>query len=158
MMQKKINGISLLELLLSLALIAILLVAATRFYESTRASEQTTEAVNILQHLTAASDKWFVLYKSYQKTDNGDISLQKLIELGWLPKNFVLADVNPWGGSINVAPQDSTDVTLTLSAIPDKDCTNLKELMQQQLNLVGNCSGGNYTATYSSAGSVAPSK
>ncbi len=152
-MRKKIRGISLLELLLSLALIAILLVMVTRFYESTQGSQRTNDAVEILQHLVAASDKWFALYKSYQKTGNGDIGLVKLTGLGWIPQNFMLANANPWGGAINVEPEDSSHVKFTLAEVPAKDCLNLQELMQKELGLVGTCdSENNYSAIYSSAG------
>ncbi len=154
-MQVKSRGISLIELLLSLAIIAILLVMATRFYESTRSSQQVNDATNVLQHLMAASDKWFSVYKSYQKTDNGDISLPQLITLGWLPKNFVFANANPWGGSINITPEDSTHVKFMLAHVPAKDCLNMQELLQQQLNLAGTCdTEGNYSAIYSSAGNT----
>lgn len=123
---KKQFGISLLEVMLSLSIIAIILVMATRYFAITMQSEKTNEAVKILQTVVKASDDWYYTYKTYQKSaNNPDISIAALINLGMVPKNYVETTANPWGGAIEISPRDANHVSIQLTEISSPACQNL---------------------------------
>jgi Tfp pilus assembly protein PilE len=128
---KKYIGISLLEVMLSLAIIAIILVMATRYFTITMHSEQGNEGVRTLQTVMKGSDDWFWTYKTYQSsTNNPDISITALANLGLVPKNFTEPNANPWGGTIEVTPTSATEVSITLTNLNLASCQNLVATMQ----------------------------
>ena len=130
---KKKFGISLLEVMLSLAIIAIILVMATRYFTIAMRSEKTNEAVKVLQTMMKASDDWLWTYKTYKKTaNNPDVSTAALINLGLVPKNYSAVDANPWGGTIDVKPNSENQVTIFLTNVNESDCQNLAAMMQNQ--------------------------
>lgn len=57
-MFKRQQGVSLLELMLSLAIIAVILTMATRFYQQTNETRKTNEAYQAVVGLVAAVDNW----------------------------------------------------------------------------------------------------
>lgn len=143
----KIAGISLLELMLSLAIIAILLVAASRYYESTRSAQEVNEAMNMLQNTLGAVDSWYSTFKSFKGTPNGDISIAALAEMGLVPKDFNTPNSNPWNGAIEISPVDNKNIQITLHSVPAADCLNLKEIMLKH-NVTGSCTNNNYVISY----------
>lgn len=143
------KGISLLEVLLSLTIIAIILLMATRYYEITNASGKMNDGVRVLNSLTAAADDWFVTYKTYQAAENiPAISKTALIQMGDLPQEYARDNANPWGGEINISPADVAHVTLELTKVPYGDCLNLKGIMQNRMNVADCPTAGGFKATY----------
>ena len=57
-LNRKEKGIGLLELMLSLAIIAVLLIMATRYYQSTRRSSQLNQIVQTTNAYIAAIETW----------------------------------------------------------------------------------------------------
>lgn len=90
------KGIGLLELLLSLVIISVLLVVATRFFKPTNLSQRSNEAIDMIQAIATAEQRWLM-------TNNeapGDV-LKTFVERGFLPDSFLNAK-NPWGGDMKV--------------------------------------------------------
>src|SRR5579871_4245828 len=138
-------GITLLEVLLSLAIIAIILVTATRYFQSTHSSQQVNEAVKMLQSVVSASDNWYWTYKSYQ-TANGSININALADMNLVPSDFASSS-NPWGGTISVTPEGDDHVKIQLTQMDTNDCNNLQQVMALR-GLVGVCDSGEYIAVY----------
>src|SRR3989338_2429435 len=93
------SGIGLLELTLALAIIAVLLLMATRYYQMARFSQQINEGIDVIQSVHGAAERWHAINDNY-----ADISLQALVDRDFLP---AMADqrespANPWGGGITV--------------------------------------------------------
>jgi hypothetical protein len=118
--------------MLSLAIIAILLIMATRYYQVTRSGEQINDGYRMVQQVIAGADDWYSTYKSYQTTPSGDISISKLVSMGLVPKNFVNQNVNPWGGAIAINPQDANHVQIQLTNVPINECLNLQDMANKQ--------------------------
>jgi len=140
----KLRGIGLLELMLALAIISILLVAATRYFASTDSSRKVNAAADMLQMVINASEDYRMDKNSYK-----DISLDNLKSL--LPSDFKASTGNPWGGGISVEPTDSgASVTLTMTKVPVKDGLSLTELMAKKKVTDGKCdaTGTATTCTY----------
>lgn len=130
--KKILYGISLLELMLSLAIIAILLVMATRYFTLARSIQQTNEAVNMLQTTMTAVDNWFWTFKKFKGTPNGDISVANLVSMNLLPKDFARQQINPWGGNLFVVAQGDTRVSIELDNVSFRDCKTLQNSMAKK--------------------------
>lgn len=142
---KKQVGIGLLELTLSLVVISILLIGATRYYQNTQNAQQVNETVNVLQTVLTGAENWKWMYKSYN-----DISITHLVETGLVPKDFEEEKATPWG-SITVESQGEDQVKLTVTNIPEKPCKDLSDIMSRsQVEAVGDCSDG-YIGVYPSS-------
>lgn len=130
--KKSINGISLLELMLALAIIAVLLVMATRYFNLARNIQQTNEAENMLQTTMNAVDNWYWTFKKFRGTPNGDISIENLVAMNLLPKDFANTTANPWGGHLVINPQSNGQVSIEFDNISSKDCTTLQNNMTKK--------------------------
>ena len=121
MQRKKTQGISLLELLLSLTIIAILLVMATRYYTSVRSEQQVNDAFVMVKQILGAGDNWYDTYKNY---DNPPISIPALQNLGLLPSDL---KNNPWGQSIDINQPPAVNYFSLSTVIPSQgECENLR--------------------------------
>lgn len=119
----KQNGIGLLELMLSLAIIAILLVTATSYYVTTRLNEQIDEAAEMVVAVYSAGQSWLQSHDDFSTA-----SIANFVADGSLPSNFAskTGSANPWGGDITVTGQKSSAVLgVTMTAIPQTACLNL---------------------------------
>ncbi len=81
-------GIGLLELMLSLAIIAVLLVMATKYYQQARMNQQINEAISLSQAIVAASANWVIGRDGYS-----GLSMDELINNAYLPAG---SKRNPW--------------------------------------------------------------
>lgn len=139
-------GIGLLELMLSLAIISVLLVMATRYYSSARQAQQVNDAISLTEAIIAGSENWVI-----GKNNFTAISMTELINGGFLPRG---SDRDPWHGAVSVTqgPSDS-QITITMQAIPNAACLNLaSKLYNQTANPNGAsaslCGGNVFTATF----------
>lgn len=145
---KKLRGIGLLELMLALAIISVLLVAATRYFASTDSSRKVNDAANMLQAVINASEDSRAANNSYAKITE----LKDLQDQGLLPSWTTTS--NPWGGDIQVkrSDDDGTSITMTLTNVREEDCKSLKDLMNKK-GVAGACEDKaitSYTGKYSS--------
>lgn len=139
---KKQGGIGLLELMLSLAIIAVLLVMATRYYESAQTGERVNDVVSIFQAMRASAANYSAGSPNYN-----DVTFQALIDSGLVPKslqgtNGDGAAVGPWGGKLNVVGSNNTlTVSLTGGSVPAKVCQGI---LTKRLDKYGavSCAGG----------------
>ena len=92
------RGIGLLELMLSLAIIAILLVMATRYFGAARRSQQTAAAITVVQAIMAAASNYALANNNSTSKITG---MSGLINSGYLPEST--SPNGPWGGPITVA-------------------------------------------------------
>lgn len=140
-------GYSLIELMLALAIIAVMLVIATRYYSTTSSSQKVNAGVNMLQVVINASEDIKNTTNSYKSIGK----IQDLIDQGLVPKNFSDTNINPWGGGINATSGTDTNFALTLTNVPLEDCLSLAEIMQQKgasFDKATSCKSNTYTANY----------
>ena len=123
----KIKGIGLLELMLSLAIIAILLVMATRYYSATTRSQRVDDTIQLLGEVETAVNS---------ALSNGDVTKYSLltdpsllVTNGYLSQARVTSDKksikSPWGDVVAWSAADNTGVELTFSNVPDQQCKDL---------------------------------
>jgi len=116
---KKQNGIGLLELMLALAIIAMLMVAASKYYKNTQMARKVQIAVESVQALYTAGERWVQDGGAY-----GDaFTIANLVTDGYLPGDFA-SSANPWG-TIAVAAVDTTHFKATFGTVPFDACNNI---------------------------------
>lgn len=117
---KKQTGIGLLELMLSLAIIAILLVMATRYFTSARQSQQVASAVSLVNAITAAAS-------NYAATEgNGSAPGSMGALASFLPPE---SSTDPWGGTVKVGGTSATAFTIALGNAPADACTMIGDAL-----------------------------
>lgn len=127
----KQQGIGLLELMLSLAIISILLVMATRYYKAARQAQQVNDAIALVQGIAGATANWVIGEEGYSKLT----SINKLITEGYLPKG---SERDPWQGTTEVTGNSST-VKVTLNDVPYAACISLQKKIQGEVSTFGTC-------------------
>jgi type II secretory pathway pseudopilin PulG len=89
------RGIGLLELMLSLAIIALLLIMATRYYAGTKRSKEITEVVSLVNAIRAGASN-YAIPGGYAPVHN---LMTTLMNAGLLPQG---SDTPPWGGDTKI--------------------------------------------------------
>jgi len=143
LIEYKQRGISLLEVMLSLVIIAAILLAATKFYESTRRSQLVNAAGSMIQALTTANGSWFYTYQSLAPKGGSPVSLSLLQEAGLVAADISSSTGNPWGGGVEVSPienqtlcpkiaKNACVVQIQFTLLPDlASCNDLSAVSQQ---------------------------
>lgn len=134
-------GIGLLELMLSLAIIAVLLVMATRYYESAQLGEQVNNFVGIVQAMRAAAAQYSAGQGNY-----GTLTFQTLVNAGLVPQSLAVNNgngVGPWGDNLSVTGAGGTlTVQLGNSAVSNGGCILIDQRMTNYATSVS-CTPGN---------------
>ena len=123
-------GISLLEVLLSLSIIAIILVLATRYFFVATNNNKVNTAISQISGIIAAIHTWKGINTSYT-----GVSVQVLYDAGQLANFPGLDDAtisavklkDLWGDEFNVTPaSDNNHVTITLTLPDAGNCEALR--------------------------------
>ncbi|QLH43968.1 MAG: prepilin-type N-terminal cleavage/methylation domain-containing protein [Coxiellaceae bacterium] len=116
---KSRKGIGLLELMLSLAIISVIIIMATRYYDMAHLSRRVNDTVSMIQTLRSASERWLVSHPDY-----ADISVENLQERNLLPSDF---GKNPFGGDITIESGNDANnqIEITVTKIPVTACKTL---------------------------------
>ena len=137
------RGISLLEVLLSLSVIAIILVMATRYYRSANQSQQASNALSIISGVVTAETAYSAANSAYV-FDIGTLNTD-----GYLPKS---AMTDPWGGQVTVTkPTSGGGFQVSLAGpIPNTTtCMALDAMVKNGPALAtSGCTGTSYWAQY----------
>jgi type II secretory pathway pseudopilin PulG len=154
------SGVGLLELLLSLAIIAIILIMTTRYYTVSSASQKVNAAVEMVNQVKVAMDKTLATVPAGSvPTELPTIVL--LVQQGLLPASYVStlegdkssSRTNPWNESISIGAVSAATYQIVLVTPTSDTCS----LVAKQINITsGNtvdsppalCVGGILTATF----------
>lgn len=138
----KQRGIGLLELMLSVAIIAILLIMATRYYKSASQGEKIANSISVLSGIIAAESQFAELNQgSYTATFN---------QLNLPPS----AQVSPWNQAAITLKVNAGSFTMTLAGIPTTPvdiCVNYIAPAMVSTGASATCGGGTATVTYPAA-------
>ncbi len=123
--QRRQKGIGLLELMLSLAIIAILLIMATRYYQSASLNNKINACVDMFAGVQGAVQNYRV--DNPGKIDENEVSVGALVQKGLLPPSYLkdreggAADPgkNPFGGTITISNFSGGKYTVAMNQIPD---------------------------------------
>ncbi len=139
-------GIGLLELMLSLAIIAAVLLLATRYYLQAREASNVTEATQVISTLVNASFKWLEGNDDFSKlTDVNTLVDDHLLPESWRDKK------DSWGGTLSISGYgpDNQQIEISLGGPSESACKNINDIMTRQgMQLSNNCAGGGYVGIY----------
>jgi Tfp pilus assembly major pilin PilA len=134
----KQRGIGLLELMLSIAIIAILLIMATRYYKNTNLAQRIANTMSIVGGVIGAETQYSVLNSGVYTSD-------------WLALNIGQPN-SPWGGG-TVKLTGTTDSSVIIG-VPNVDPTSCTGVLTTQIKAMGasvacpSSAGGTMTVTY----------
>lgn len=103
---KSVLGVTLLEIMLVLAIAAMIIVMSVRYYQTASASQQTNQFIEQINAIAAAADNLAQATGTYSKITNSTI--------GSLLPGGATSGLNvPWGGTMSINWSTSTyDITV----------------------------------------------
>jgi len=145
MIQLKQKGISLLEVLLSIAVGAFIIVMVLRLYSTVHNDMKVNKFLTNVNNIVNASYQWYEGQSQGFTHISGDV----LQSAGYI--DAVTLD-NPWGASITIAPSTPTGESVLIAAtVPLKECTLIAEhLANAASNKTTQCTTiqGSYTGIF----------
>lgn len=135
------KGIGLLELMLALAIIAVLIIMATRYYQTTSRSQKIAEAVTTVNAIVSAASNWRIGRVGFNGTPKLD--WKNLYDQGLLPKEMEdPKTASPWGAEITLVPVDNSTYEIGFPGLSTQECTALVGRFSASANIKAECSGG----------------
>lgn len=110
----KVLGVTLLEVMLVLAIAAMIILMSVRYYQSASSSQQANSVLQQIQGIVSAADSLAQGGGSYSSVSMSNQTLQPLLPQG--------AFVTPWGDPIEVSPGDATKFTIKIGNVPSGVC------------------------------------
>lgn len=98
------KGIGLLELMLSLAIIAVLIIMVTRYFSPASLAQQTNDTVDTIQAIATAGQRWLLTNDTYSTGPNQ--VLTDFVARNYLPDSFLNLQ-DSWGGDVTVTGNNS---------------------------------------------------
>lgn len=144
------RGLSILEVLFSLAIMAVIFaMVANYYYSQNKRYLEVGKAATQLQQLASVSYEW---QTAQAQSDFSGLSLAVLQKAGLLDANDNYSQIDPWGGAITLTAdkQDAHYISITLPKIPNYACTNLRSRMANvahSQSSADECAQGSYQIT-----------
>lgn len=142
------RGIGLLELMLSLAIIAILLIMATRYFTSANTNQQVSNATDMFNGVRASVNSYY--------SDNGPAAqaptLSGLVTAGYLPSSYGGSTSSPWGTAMSIPSATAGHFSVQMSSVPASACAMLIARLGQTIN-TASASGESVSPTSCGTGS-----
>lgn len=128
MKRSKILGVTLLEIMLVLAIAAMIIVMSVRYYQSTTSAQQTTSVLAQIQAVTAAADQL-----SQGPNGYGNVSTSSLASIMGGTSNLNTI----WGGTITVTSSSATVYSVSISNMPYQVCGGISAQLANNARFQG---------------------
>ena len=142
---KSASGVTLLEIMLVLAIAAMIIVMSIRYYQNATNSQNANAIVEQIQNITAAADNLAIGANSYSKLTTS--SLGTLVGTNNMK--------TPYNTPITLSGPTPTSYTVTVGTMPTAVCTSVASKLAANSKYSGGgstptCSGNTVTYTYDS--------
>lgn len=129
--QGKIKAIGLLELMLSLAIIAVLLIMATRYYSSASSSQKIQAGVDQVNAVKSAMQNYA---NAGMNSEYTSATIGSLVQAGYLPSNFLSSAsastaISPWGGVVKLTPS-TTYFEVSMDTQDESTCQAVEQKIE----------------------------
>lgn len=114
---KKPIGVTVLEIMLFLAIGALLIIMSVRYYDYARIHQQADSVLDQIHAITAAADNLAQGTSSYA----GSVTTSTIRSV--LPTHGLVA---PWGANIEITGSTSSSYTVSIPAMPAQICALMK--------------------------------
>lgn len=136
---KNVLGVTLLEVMLVLAIAAMVIIMSIRYYQSSNASQQTNATMEQIHAIASAMDN-IAQGGAGSYSDVTSATLEAVVG----PNNMV----SPTNAPITFSPIDATSYSVSIP-LSDVVCTSVLAKLQSQVKLTStSCSGGTLSYTY----------
>ena len=141
-------GIGLLELMLSVAIIALILMMGLRYYYVVRNTERVSNALSMIRSVHDAAAQYAQGQPNYL-----GVSMTVLNQAGLLPQDIKLGSgTNPWSGDITVTPTAvgglaNSSISIALTAVPVAACESMSTVLQAQ-SISTTCNSNNFIVVF----------
>lgn len=145
---QRMLGVTLLEIMLVLAIAAMVIVMSVRYYQSASVSQQTNATLEQIQAITAAVDSLAQGTGDYTKVASAD-----LINLVAPGQTSILS---PWGSAITFTPGSASTYTVAIAGMSAGVCSGLKARLaaNNHYTVSATCSGSNINFQYTYTSNV----
>jgi type II secretory pathway pseudopilin PulG len=138
---KSVLGVTLLEIMLVLAIAAMIIVMSVRYYQSATANQQANAALEMIQGITASADSLAQAKGTYSSVNASNIQ-------ALMPNTSMLL---PWGTAITIS-SGTTTYAVSLTSTPAAVCTLLSSRLgssKKYTSVTSTCtSAGTFSYTY----------
>jgi len=150
--KKSTRAIGLLELMLSLAIIAVLLIMATRYYSSASGTQKVQSATDMVNAIKAGVANYIAgsnIGLSDNDKDTTSVTIGSLVKAGYLPTSFQgSADddggddgtslITPWGDATATISVSRTTYGIDITKLGTKDaCQSVATKVNATMEEVG---------------------
>lgn len=140
----KMLGVTLLEVMLVLAVAAMIIVMSVRYYQTASANQQVNSMLSMVQAITASADGLAQGTGSYS---GGGVSTSTIKNL--MPNQNMNA---PWGSAVTLSATTASTYTVTFTGVPQTVCAQVKSRLAANQKYTGlatiDCSAATNTFTY----------
>ncbi len=148
-MKKLSYGLSLLEVLCSLVIMAVIFSLVVTYFFNNQQNVQTSKVATQIQQLASVSYEW---QSAQAQGDFSGLSLETLQNAGLFTKGNDYTELNPWGGAYSLSADTDNPhyLRITIPTVPEAACNNLREKMKNLAHAQaseGDCSKNNYFVT-----------
>lgn len=136
---KKQQGFTLIEIVIAIAVAAILLGGFIAYGSSTKDSARATKTVDVIRQISTAATTW-----GQSKSSYGSVSLSALQTGGYLATNV---SANPYGGAFTVSGSGTT-VTITSAGMTTNGCAQAIDLLTNDASSTPTCTSGTLSFSF----------
>lgn len=135
-------GVTLLEIMLVLAIAAMVIVMSIRYYQSASTNQKINAALNTITAIVGAGESYLASAPAA-----GMAALSNGVLLPYLGGTAM--PTSPWGGAVTVAGTGSTTYTITMTvSVGAGVCTQMLALLAQNNKFTSpTCTGGSLSFT-----------
>lgn len=119
---RAISGVTLLEIMLVLAIAAMVVVMSIRYYQSATTNQKVASTLNNITAIVAAGENYLAAQGKYDNIGDADIK-------PYMPGNEMPS--SGWGGAMSVGGGTASQYEITVPAIPTGACKQLAALVKQ---------------------------
>ncbi len=119
---KSMLGVTLLEIMLVLAIAALVIVMSIRFYQSASSSQKITATASLVQGIVAAAENY------YNGNNNSYTSISVNSIAPYMPGG--VPPTTAWGTAISVSSSATNKLDIDLGAAPATACTAVRDVLK----------------------------
>ncbi|SRR5579883_141231 len=124
----RMAGVTLLEIMLVLAIAAMIIVMSIRYYQSASLGQKVNSAIDTITGIAAASE-------NYLNANGGYTGMTMSGLQPFLPAGSKIA--SPWGGAITLTGTPSaSSFVISMPSVPGEGCAQMTSLLQSNRKVV----------------------
>ncbi len=128
--RKSILGVTLLEIMLVLAIAAMIIVMSIKYYQQASSNQKVNAAADSITAVVAAGESYLGAVGSLVNFSSAGST--------YLPNGTT--PNSPWGGAIGITASSTSNYTVSIANIPGPSCTQLLNLLTtQNTKISGTC-------------------